>query len=317
LAFIGIHASIRGEGSPPSGHIFVAPGGGPGTVVYEGFLTAGSFRVSPQVGDQLAVSIYYDQRGHDYFTATDLTQHTTQTVRTDVPTMTYLTARLFAVAYSTAAPPAADTRLWDFTGSHLTTYSGDHGTLVGPWTTSKTIVSTASTASGTVIASPSGLRNGGQDFDAWLRALPKACATSGLVVWAYADYGGGYAGGYAYTIGFTNLSGHACTLRGHPGVSAVSLAGQQLGSPAGWGSGMPATVTLASGGTATARLDIGDAGALCQPVTAAGLRVYPPGQRAAKIVPIPFGACPHAGPVWMHAGPVQNTGPDQSVGTAR
>ena len=55
------------------------------------------------------------------------------------------------------------------------------------------------------------------------------CATSGLVVWAYPNYGGGYAGGYWYTVSFTNLSGHACTLRGYPGVSAVTLTGQQLG----------------------------------------------------------------------------------------
>ncbi len=272
--------------------------------------------MSPQVGDRLAVSIYYDQRGHDYFTATDLTQHITQTVRTDVPTMTYLTARLFAVAYSTATPPAADTRLWDLADSHLTTYAGVHGTVLGPWTTSKMIVTSDGRSPGPAAASPSGLRNGGRDFGVWLRALPKACATAGLVVWAYADHGGGYAGGYAYTIGFTNLSGHACTLRGYPGVSAVSLAGQQLGSPAGRGSRTPATVTLASGATATARLDIGDAGALCQPVTAAGLRVYPPGQRAAKIVPIPFGACPHAGPVWMGVGPVQSIGPVQPAVTA-
>jgi hypothetical protein len=59
---------------------------------------------------------------------------------------------------------------------------------------------------------------------------------------------------------------------------------------------------------ATAQLDIGDAGAYCQPVTAAGLRVYPPDQRVAKVVPIPFGACPHAGPVWMHLEPVQGQG---------
>jgi hypothetical protein len=51
----------------------------------------------------------------------------------------------------------------------VTTYRGDRGTLVGPWTTSQTIVSTASTASGTVLASPSGLTNGGQDFGVWLR----------------------------------------------------------------------------------------------------------------------------------------------------
>jgi hypothetical protein len=147
-------------------------------------------------------------------------------------------------------------------------------------------------------------------------ASTPGCATSGLVVWANANYGGGYAGGYWYTVSFTNLSGQACTLRGYPGVSAVSLTGRQLGSPAGWDSGKLSTVTLASGATATAPLDIGDAGAYCQPVTAAGLRVYPPGQRVAKAVPIPFGACPHSGPVWMHVGPVQDRGPDQPAGGA-
>ena len=37
--------------------------------------------MSPQIGDRLAISVYYDQHGHNYFTAADLTQHTTQTVR--------------------------------------------------------------------------------------------------------------------------------------------------------------------------------------------------------------------------------------------
>jgi hypothetical protein len=88
-------------------------------------------------------------------------------------------------------------------------------------------------------------------------------------------------------------------------VSAVSLTGRQLGSPAGWGSVTPRVVTLASGATATVQLNIQDAGKFCAPVTAAGLRVYPPDQTASKVVPIPFGACPHAGPVWMSVGPVQ------------
>ena len=63
-------------------------------------------------------------------------------------------------------PPAASTRLWQFTGSRLTTYSGDHGTITGPWTTSKMITTTTGTASGTVIASPSGLSSNGRDFAA-------------------------------------------------------------------------------------------------------------------------------------------------------
>ena len=57
------------------------------------------------------------------------------------------------------------------------------------------------------------------------------CATSGLVVWMDTQ-GDGAAGSVYYTLQFTNLSGHACTLRGYPGVSAVSLSGHQLGAPA-------------------------------------------------------------------------------------
>ena len=84
-------------------------------------------------------------------------------------------------------PPAADTRLWQFTESRLTTYSGDHGTITGPWTTSKMITTTTGTASGTVIVSPSGLSNGGRDFTAWFRALPLTY-TSAFA--GYADSGG-------------------------------------------------------------------------------------------------------------------------------
>ena len=151
------------------------------------------------------------------------------------------------------------------------------------------------------------------------------CATSGLVVWLDVPPGNHYAGGAAYDLEFTNLSGHACTLRGYPGVSAVSLGGRQIGSPAGWGSPATTTVRLASGATATAGLQITDPGAYAnrcllpppwkQPwrprtaPTAAGLRVYPPNQSASKLIPYPFPACAHAGPVYIHAGPVRAGGP--------
>lgn len=52
------------------------------------------------------------------------------------------------------------------------------------------------------------------------------CATAGLVVWMNTQ-GSGAAGSVFYTLKFTNLSGHACTLRGYPGVSAVSLGGRR------------------------------------------------------------------------------------------
>lgn len=159
-------------------------------------------------------------------------------------------------------------------------------------------------------------------------AATPACATSGLVVWLDVPPGRDYAGGAYYYVGFTNLSGHACTLRGSPGVSAVSLTGRQLGSPAsGDYAGKTPAVMLASGATATAKLNIadpGDFGGSCllpppfqQPwrqgtlPTAAGLRVYPPNQFASKVIPYPFAACAHTGPVWIAVGPVTPGGPPE------
>jgi hypothetical protein len=135
-------------------------------------------------------------------------------------------------------------------------------------------------------------------------ASPPGCATAGLVVWDTPD--GVATGQIIYTLNFTNLSGHRCTLDGFPGVSAVDLAGGQLGKAAGW-SGHPGKVTLANGATATAHLQIADVynySSGCNPVTAAGLRVYPPNQAASKIIPFPFEACSSGGPVYMSAGPV-------------
>src|SRR6266516_6060633 len=87
-----------------------------------------------------------------------------------------------------------------------------------------------------------------------------ACATGGLVVWISNVQGA--AGTFYYTLNFTNLSGHACTLRGHPGVSTVNLSGSQIGRPARWanpgnaGHARLRTVRLARGATATAVLAI-------------------------------------------------------------
>jgi hypothetical protein len=130
-----------------------------------------------------------------------------------------------------------------------------------------------------------------------------ACATSGLDVWLDTQ-GNGAAGTIYYTLEFTNLSGSTCTLFGYPGVSAVTLSGAQLGNAAFRDhSFTPHVVTLANGATATAIVGITQVSlfppAQCQPVTAAGLRVYPPGQTASKIVPFPFGACSKTGPAYL------------------
>src|SRR5262249_41007763 len=99
-------------------------------------------------------------------------------------------------------------------------------------------------------------------------------------------------------------SGHTCTLRGFPGVSAVSLGGAQLGSAAARDTGTPLhTVTLANADTATATVGITQVlnfpASRCGPKWAAGMRVFPPDSTTARVVPFPLRACSHRGPVFL------------------
>jgi len=137
------------------------------------------------------------------------------------------------------------------------------------------------------------------------------CRTAGLVVWLDTQ-GNGAAGSSFYQLRLTNLSGHSCTLFGYPGVSAVDLTGHQLGRAASRNPAHHAhRVTLANGATASATVQIVEAGnfppAICRQVTAAGLRVYPPNQTAAKIVPFPFSACSRVGPTYLSVQAVQSS----------
>jgi Protein of unknown function (DUF4232) len=121
-----------------------------------------------------------------------------------------------------------------------------------------------------------------------------ACETPGLVIWLNTN-GNGYAGGIVYTLNFTNLSGHSCTLNGFPFLYAVNLKGDQLGKRASF-DGSAHSVTIGNGKTATSLLQVvfvGNfgPGAGCPNTTAAGFKVFPPNQTRAKIVPFPFGAC--------------------------
>ena len=141
-------------------------------------------------------------------------------------------------------------------------------------------------------------------------SVPK-CATAALVVWLDTQ-GDGAAGSVYYKLRLTNLSGHRCTLRGYPGVSAVDLAGRRLGTAAVRNPHVPTrAVTLAPAQTAHAALQITDidvfAKTSCRPRTAAGLRVYPPSQKESKVVPFPFRACSRSGLTYLHVDAV--TGP--------
>ena len=140
------------------------------------------------------------------------------------------------------------------------------------------------------------------------------CATSGLVIWLDTRSGGAAAGSVYYALELTNLSGHACTLRGYPGVSAVDLSGRQLGSASSRDPAQaPRSVRLAHGASAVATLRIADAlnyrAQRCRRQTAAGLRVYPPGQTASRVVPFPFLACSRAGPRFLSVRVVRKAQP--------
>jgi hypothetical protein len=127
-------------------------------------------------------------------------------------------------------------------------------------------------------------------------ATAPRCSAADLEVWVAADQGTGAAGTASYSLEFTNISTHTCTLSGHPGVSAISSSGHQLGSPAVWDNSVaPHTVRLAPAATGYALLDYSDViTGNCPPadqVSAFELRVIPPGQSQAVHAFWPFAAC--------------------------
>jgi hypothetical protein len=158
--------------------ILIRPGGGSGSVEWGSLQKVTPFGLSPNAGDQIRASISYDGRGHTYFTAADLTQGVTRTVRVWTGNPIYNKASLVDNVASNGFPPATDIRLWQVTGARLTTYTGVRGTVTGPWQTSPVIETTSGTATGTVLTSPAALGNGGADFSIWLRPLPLAYTQS-------------------------------------------------------------------------------------------------------------------------------------------
>ena len=80
------------------------------------------------------------------------------------------------------------------------------------------------------------------------RGTTSACATSALKV--SLGPANGAAGTVFYPLNFVNTGKLGCTLRGYPGVSAVTSSGKQIGSPASQISSSYKTVTLLPGKSA-------------------------------------------------------------------
>jgi len=166
---------VLGSRVGPPATLRVAAGGGTGSLSYTWssgtqFHTGHLYGVAPVPGDLLRLSVYYDRQGHDFFTATEITEGVSQTTRVDVVPVVYTAAEATGVVNNaTVVAPRADTRLWAFSGTRVTTYSGVHGTLLGPWTTHQVIDTTTGTPAGVVVISSPVLWNNGQNFGAWLR----------------------------------------------------------------------------------------------------------------------------------------------------
>jgi hypothetical protein len=105
----------------------------------------------------------------------------------------------------------------------------------------------------------------------------------------------GTAGTTFYPLQFVNTGKTSCILRGYPGVSAVTSSGKQIGSAASRVSSKFGTVTLAPGKQRNATIGIVDTGnfspATCAPVTAAGLKIFPPNQSKSVTLKKTFSTC--------------------------
>jgi Protein of unknown function (DUF4232) len=94
-----------------------------------------------------------------------------------------------------------------------------------------------------------------------------------------------------YPLDFTNVSGVPCTLTGYPEVAAYQADGTEVGDAAVNDTSVAAPrVVLAPGQTAHASLEA-SLSVGCRPVRAAGLRVVPPGQSAARYTERSLTAC--------------------------
>jgi hypothetical protein len=108
--------------------------------------------------------------------------------------------------------------------------------------------------------------------------------------------GEGAAGSVYRPLVFTNTGRRACELRGFPGVSYVAGDdGHQVGPAAAMVGGRGPQVRIEPGRSASAALQLANVGnfdpGVCRPTAVRGLRVYPPGDKAALFVPAEGTGC--------------------------
>jgi len=156
----------------------IRPGGGAGSVAYgvgvSPFDPSGhALAIAPNVGDTVRIDLYYDKVGGGVTaTATDLTTKVIKNATiSEGKTAIFGKVEVGTALKNPTSSPTADSRLWQFTNTAVTTTTGVHGTMTGPWTCSTIIDTINGTPSGQVVMSPSFLFNNNANFGVWIRAF--------------------------------------------------------------------------------------------------------------------------------------------------
>jgi hypothetical protein len=154
----------------------IKPGGGANSVAYG--VGVGPFDpsghalpIAPKAGDTVLIDLFYNKAGGGMtITAEDLTTKVTKAVTiSEGTTAIFNAAEVGVVLTRPSSPPTGDLRLWQFTNTGITTNTGVHGTVTGPWTTTMVIDTLNGQPSGQVVMSPSAPFNGNANFGVWLR----------------------------------------------------------------------------------------------------------------------------------------------------
>ncbi|MYV45251.1 DUF4232 domain-containing protein [Streptomyces sp. SID2888] len=122
------------------------------------------------------------------------------------------------------------------------------------------------------------------------QAAAPTCRTADLSLSVGQVTGG--AGSFFHPIRFTNTSARSCALRGYPGVSVLDSQHRQIGAAASAGPHAVTTVLVRPAGSVYAAVRTNDPSIVgrCR-ATSTYLRVYPPGNREAVLVPHRLRVC--------------------------
>jgi hypothetical protein len=165
---------LYGSGSAFAFIEVTCDGGADSVFFGDDFHATGTLGLSPSVGDVLRISIFRNRLvSRDEFTATNTRTGRTEHVTVSTPAgilYTHAQADSFVPDNSAITLQPTNIPLWSFANTDVTTYSGIHGGLLGPWATFKLVDTLDGTATGPVVMFATSLANSGHDFSTVLHA---------------------------------------------------------------------------------------------------------------------------------------------------